>query len=111
MLTLRTVEDTFHIREFVERRAPKSAVVVGGGYIGLEMAENLIRLGVQVTILEMAEHVLAPLDYDMACEVHALSAQQGRGAHAAHHRDRLFSAGGTGFLSRFRTPSPCRQTW
>lgn len=71
VLTLRTVEDTFHIREFVERRAPKSAVVVGGGYIGLEMAENLIRLGVQVTILEMAEHVLAPLDYDMACEVHA----------------------------------------
>ena len=42
VLTLRTVEDTFHIREFVERRAPKSAVVVGGGYIGLEMAENLI---------------------------------------------------------------------
>ena len=77
VLTLRTVEDTFHIREFVERRAPKSAVVVGGGYIGLEMAENLIRLGVQVTILEMAEHVLAPLDYDMACEVHAYLRSKG----------------------------------
>ena len=79
VLTLRTVEDTFHIREFVERRAPKSAVVVGGGYIGLEMAENLIRLGVQVTILEMAEHVLAPLDYDMACEVHAYLRSKGVG--------------------------------
>ena len=77
VFTLRTVEDTFHIREFVERRAPKSAVVVGGGYIGLEMAENLIRLGVQVTILEMAEHVLAPLDYDMACEVHAYLRSKG----------------------------------
>lgn len=71
VLTLRTVEDTFGIREFVERRSPKRAVVVGGGYIGLEMAENLTKLGVQVTLLEMADHVLAPLDYDMACEVHA----------------------------------------
>ena len=100
VLTLRTVEDTFHIREFVERRAPKSAVVVGGGYIGLEMAENLIRLGVQVTILEMAEHVLAPLDYDMACEAvcqpsgcPAPAGRPGDFGHRCHARDNACQRG------------------
>ena len=106
VLTLRTVEDTFHIREFVERRAPKSAVVVGGGYIGLEMAENLIRLGVQVTILEMAEHVLAPLDYDMACEVHAYLRSKGVGLMRRTTVTGFSRQGGQAFCHASGRPAP-----
>ncbi len=54
----------------MEEEFPGSAVVVGGGYIGVEMAENLKKAGVEVTIVELADHVIAPLDYDMACDVH-----------------------------------------
>lgn len=51
LFTLRTVEDTLKIREFVEKKQPKSAVLAGGGYIGLELAENLRELGLDVTIV------------------------------------------------------------
>ena len=71
IFTLRTVEDTFRLRESIEKSAPKTALVVGGGFIGLEMAENLIHMGVQVTLVERMRQVMAPLDYDMACGVHA----------------------------------------
>lgn len=49
---------------------PRTAVVVGGGFIGLEMAENLHELGIHVTVVEMANQVMAPLDYSMAAIVH-----------------------------------------
>lgn len=75
--TLRTVEDTLKLRAVVERTAPRRAVVVGGGFIGLEMAENLMQAGVQVTVVEGANQVMAPLDYDMACEVHAYLKSKG----------------------------------
>ena len=71
VFTLRTVEDTLAIRKFVEEKKPKSATVIGGGFIGVEMAENLAGLGLQVTVAEYADHLLAPLDFDMACLVHA----------------------------------------
>lgn len=71
IFTLRTVEDTFRIREFIETSHPKQAVVVGGGFIGLEMAENLIHDGIGVTLLQRSEQVLPPMDYDMACEIHS----------------------------------------
>ncbi|MDL2232438.1 FAD-dependent oxidoreductase [Ruminococcaceae bacterium OttesenSCG-928-L11] len=70
VFTLRNIPDTYRIREFMERERPRSAVVVGGGYIGVEMAENLTRAGLAVTIVEAQEQVIAPLDYDMACDVH-----------------------------------------
>lgn len=70
IFTLRTIPDTFRIKAYVEESRPKSAVVVGGGFIGLEMAENLAQLGLQVTVVEMADHILAPFDFDMACELH-----------------------------------------
>ncbi|MCL2348344.1 MAG: FAD-dependent oxidoreductase [Planctomycetaceae bacterium] len=70
VFTLRNVPDTFRIREFIDTRHPKNAVVVGGGYIGLEMAENLHRAGLDVTIVQRSDHVLSPLDFDMACDVH-----------------------------------------
>ena len=70
IFTLRNIPDTYKIKEFIENKFPLSAVVVGGGYIGVEMAENLRNAGLMVTIIEMQDHLIAPLDYDMACDVH-----------------------------------------
>ena len=70
VMVLRNIPDTFKIKEYVEKTQPKSVVVVGGGYIGIEMAENLHEAGLQVTIVEKAEHVIASIDYDVACDVH-----------------------------------------
>lgn len=77
IFTLRTVEDTMHIKQYVSDTAPKSAVVVGGGFIGLEMAENLLGLGIDTTLVERDRQVLPPLDYDMACSVHSYLQEQG----------------------------------
>lgn len=62
IFTLRTVEDTFRIRECIERQKPSSAVVVGGGFIGLEMAENLIQEQIHTTLLQRSSQVMPPLD-------------------------------------------------
>lgn len=70
IFTLRNVPDTDTIKNFVNREKPSRAVVVGAGFIGLEMAENLHALGMQVTVIEMANQVMAPLDYSMAAIVH-----------------------------------------
>ncbi|MEM1484235.1 FAD-dependent oxidoreductase [Oscillospiraceae bacterium PP1C4] len=70
IFTLRNIPDTYRIREYIEQEKPKTAVVVGGGYIGIEMAENLIKAGLSVTVVELADHVIGSLDYDMACDVH-----------------------------------------
>ena len=70
IFTLRNVRDTDKIKAYCDQKQPKRAVVVGAGFIGLEMAENLHELGMDVTIVEMASQVMAPLDYEMAAEVH-----------------------------------------
>lgn len=70
VFSLRNIPDTYKIKDFIENEKPKSAIVVGGGYIGVEMAENLHQAGLQVTVVELADHVIAPLDYEMACDVH-----------------------------------------
>lgn len=67
IFTLRNIPDTLKIKNFITANKPKTAVVMGGGYIGVEMAENLREAGLEVTIVEMADHLIAPLDYDMAC--------------------------------------------
>ena len=77
VFTLRSIPDTYKIKEFIEAKRPASVVVAGGGYIGLEMAENLHRAGLSVTIVELADQVIAPIDYDMACEVHRYIRQKG----------------------------------
>lgn len=69
--TLRTVEDTLKIRAFIEQEQPKTAVVVGGGFIGLEMAENLTELGIKTTIIQRGDHLLPTVDCDMASFIHA----------------------------------------
>lgn len=71
LFTLRTVEDTLRIRSFVEKERPRSAVLAGGGYIGLEVAENLRNLGMEVTIVQSHDHLMVPLDRDMASFVHS----------------------------------------
>ena len=77
IFTLRNVEDTFRIRNYIEQKKPASAVVVGGGFIGLEMAENLIHEKMQTTLLQRSGQVMPPLDYDMACQLHAYLRSQG----------------------------------
>ena len=71
LFTLRTVEDTFHIKAFVEQNQPKSAVMVGGGFIGLVVAENLRHLGLDVTIVQRPRQLMNPFDADMASFIHA----------------------------------------
>lgn len=70
VFTLRNIPDTLKIKEYIESTMPKSVVVVGGGYIGVEMAENLKGTGLEVSIVELADHLIAPLDFDMAADVH-----------------------------------------
>jgi NADPH-dependent 2,4-dienoyl-CoA reductase/sulfur reductase-like enzyme/rhodanese-related sulfurtransferase len=69
IFTLRNVADTDYIKKFVEEKRSGKAVVVGGGFIGLEMAENLRNLGLDVSIIEMGNQILAPLDFSMAAIV------------------------------------------
>lgn len=71
LFSLRTVEDTFRIRQFAEEHKPITAVMVGGGFIGLEVAENLCELGVKVTVIQRGNQLLNTLDYDMATLVHS----------------------------------------
>ena len=77
VFTLRNIPDTMKIDTFIREREPKSAVVVGGGYIGVEMAENLSHAGIDTTIVELSDHLIAPLDFDMAADVHNYLAQKG----------------------------------
>ena len=70
VFTLRNIPDTLKIKSYIETAKPKSAVVIGGGYIGVEMAENLKEAGLDVSIVELADHLIAPLDFDMAADVH-----------------------------------------
>ncbi len=70
VFTLRNIPDTYRIKDYIDNNAPKTAVVIGGGYIGVEMAENLVQAGLSVTIVEMQNQVIAPLDFDMASILH-----------------------------------------
>lgn len=70
LFTLRTVEDTFQIKEYINKNHPKSAVLAGGGFIGLELAENLRELGMDVTIVQRPKQLMNPFDPDMASMIH-----------------------------------------
>ena len=70
VFTLRNIPDTMKIKGFIDSNKPIKAVVVGGGYIGVEMAENLVSAGLDVSIVELADHLIGPLDADMAADVH-----------------------------------------
>ncbi len=70
VFTLRSIADTFRIKDFIDRNKPRRAAVIGGGYIGVEVAENLHKSGLEVTIIEKANQVIASIDCDMAAQVH-----------------------------------------
>jgi NADPH-dependent 2,4-dienoyl-CoA reductase/sulfur reductase-like enzyme len=70
IFTIRNVTDTDYIKEYISTKNVQKAIVVGAGFIGLEMAENLHELGIQVSIVEMSDQVMGPLDYSMASIVH-----------------------------------------
>ena len=71
VFTLRTVEDTMRVKEFVNREKPRSAVLAGGGFISLELAENLRHLGLDVTIVQRPMQLMNPFDPDMAAFIHS----------------------------------------
>ncbi|MCI6508210.1 MAG: FAD-dependent oxidoreductase, partial [Bacilli bacterium] len=71
IFTLRTVEDTLRLKKYTDEHQLKSAVVVGGGFIGIEVAENLRELGIDVTLVEASDQLMAPFDRDMASFIHA----------------------------------------
>lgn len=79
IFTLRNVPDTDRIKAYVDHEKPESAVVVGGGFIGLEMAENLAFRGVKTTIVEKLDQVMPSMDYDMAGLIHAHLVEKGLG--------------------------------
>ncbi len=70
VFTLRTVEDTFRMKEYISKNHPLSAVLAGGGFIGLELAENLRELGMDVTIVQRPKQLMNPFDADMASFIH-----------------------------------------
>lgn len=70
IFTLRNIPDTYKIKDYVDENKPGRAVIVGAGFIGLEVAENLHMKGVNITVVELADHVIGPLDFDMASIVH-----------------------------------------
>ena len=71
LFTLRTVEDTLRIKDYINKNQPKSAVLAGGGFIGLELAENLRSLGMEVTIVQRPKQLMNPFDPDMAALIHS----------------------------------------
>ncbi|MDR2053340.1 MAG: FAD-dependent oxidoreductase [Treponema sp.] len=77
VFTLRTIPDALRIREYLDNAHPANAVVIGGGAIGLEMTENLRDAGLNVTIVEMLDQLVAPFDYEMACMVHRYLEKRG----------------------------------
>ncbi|MDR1323040.1 MAG: FAD-dependent oxidoreductase [Candidatus Margulisbacteria bacterium] len=70
VFTLRTVPDADRLKTYITERSPRSAVIIGGGYIGIELADNLRRSGLEVSIVEMSEQIVAPFDYEIACVLH-----------------------------------------
>ncbi len=77
VFTLRTVEDTFRIKAYIQKSKPRSAVLAGGGFISLELAENLRHLGMEVTIVQRPKQLMNPFDADMAAMIHTEMRKKG----------------------------------
>lgn len=77
VFTVRNIPDTVAVKTYIEEHQAKKAVVAGGGFIGLEVAENLRGLGMDVTLVEMADQVIPSIDADMAAQVHGHMRQKG----------------------------------
>ena len=77
VFTLRNIPDAYRIKDYIDEQAPRRAVVIGGGVIGLEMAENLVESGLHVTVVEQAPHLVPALDIDIACDLHRYARRKG----------------------------------
>ncbi|WHY92144.1 CoA-disulfide reductase [Neobacillus cucumis] len=77
LFTLRNIPDTDKIKNFVDSQNPKKAVVIGGGFIGIEMAENLVDRGIEVTIIEKGNQIMTPIDIEMASTLHTHLKEKG----------------------------------
>lgn len=77
VFTLRTVEDTFRMKDFIDAHHPRTAVIAGGGFIGLELAENMREIGMEVTIVQRPQQLMKPFDPDMAAFIHAEARKHG----------------------------------
>ena len=93
IFTLRNVDDTDDIKEYIETHNVRNAVVVGGGFIGLEMAENLHHAGAAVSIVEMAGQVMAPVDFSIASHVHRHLMDKGVGLYLNRGVEKFEKAG------------------
>ena len=77
VFSLRTVEDTFRIKSYIKKYRPQSVILAGGGFISLELAENLCNLGIEVTIIQSGNQLMAPFDTDMSAFIHNELRRQG----------------------------------
>ncbi|MCD8100495.1 MAG: FAD-dependent oxidoreductase [Oscillospiraceae bacterium] len=107
VFTLRTVEDALRIREYIDRQHPKSAVLAGGGFISLETAENLRRLGLDVTIVQRPMQLMNPFDRDMAAFIHSEMRRHGIKL-ALGHTVEGFEESGGGINVLLRDAAPLR---
>jgi NADPH-dependent 2,4-dienoyl-CoA reductase/sulfur reductase-like enzyme/rhodanese-related sulfurtransferase len=94
VFTLRDIPDAFRIRGFLEQTQPTQAVVIGGGFIGLEMVENLCRRGIQTTLIEKCGQIMPAMDPEMAAVVTEYLACRGVTAYLGHGVDRIISKTG-----------------
>ena len=93
VFTLRTVEDTFRIDEYIKKSGAKSAIIVGGGFIGIEMAENLTDAGLKVSIVQRSAQLMPPLDGDMACYLHSMLRSKGVNIYFNQKLEKLIDKG------------------
>ncbi len=107
LFTLRTVEDTLRIKEYIDQNHPKSAVLAGGGFIGLELAENLRELGMEVTIVQRPKQLMNPFDSDMAAFIHNEMRRHGVKL-ALGHTVEGFEQDGTGVRILLKGEEPLR---
>ena len=101
LFTLRNVPDTDRIKAYVDEQKPRHATVIGGGFIGVEMVENLRERGIDVTLVEMANQVIPPIDYEMAVYVHEHMKKHEVGLCFENVVDGLEGSGNGGRLKRW----------
>lgn len=108
LFTLRTVEDTMRIKAYIETHQPKSVVLAGGGFIGLELAENLRESGMDVTIVQRAKQLMNPFDPDMASFIHSEMRRHGVTLALGHTVEGFVEKKAALMSFKGRRSDPCR---
>ena len=95
VFVLRNISDVDRIKNYISQTRPRDAVVVGGGFIGIEMAENLKEAGLGVSIVELSDQLIAPLDIDMACDAHNYLRKKGVALYFDNGARKITETGGS----------------